>query len=412
MGRRHSGALPVPRKHPRSGNARVRIGGQEHWLGPHGSAEARLRYDELIAAWIASGRTSVEAASKPKPPPPQEVELPSSPDITVGELALAWIADIERQRRGKYRRASAWHAGLATAKALRHCASMRARDFGPRALQEVRRRLLDTPYTRRHRRPDGTETVEVVPRSRRYVNDTIGRVRQLFNWAVGLELIPIERAYALKQIPRLAAGQGRETPRRGPVSLADYQATLPHLTDEVRGLVEFIRLTGCRPSEAMRLRLVEVQDRDRPVWRYQPADHKNAHRGHVRDIPIGPRAQEIVKRHAFGKADDECIFDPRRSLARIAHSGPTIRLRRKCSSRVGATFTANALRVAIHRASKAAGVDPWTPYQLRYLRLREIRRDQGAEAARATAGHARESMTAHYAPPSFEAAARAAMAAG
>ena len=93
-------------------------------------------------------------------------------------------------------------------------------------------------------------------------------------------------------------------------------------------------------------------------------------------------------------------------------NGATIKLHRRASARVGKLFTSNAIRVAIQRAAAVAGVPSWTPYQLRYLRLREIRRDYGPEAARATAGHTRESMTAHYAPPSWEAAAGAAAASG
>lgn len=413
MGRRHADALPAIRHHRRSGNARVRIGGIEHWLGAWGSADARLRYDELIAAWIASGRQSVEAAKRsPAPPPPAEIELPASADVTVGELAHAWIADIERQRRGRHKRASDWNGAIAAARALRPLAAMPARDFGPRALQDVRRRLVDTPFLRKRRLDDGTETFESIPRSRRYVNDTVGRIRQLFNWAVGLELIPPEKAFALKTIRALPVGQGRETDRRSEVSVEAFDATLPHLTEEVRALVLFIRWTGCRPSEAMRLRMAEIHDRDRPTWRYRPAMHKTAHRGQQRDVPIGPQARAIIERQIAGRDPDDYVFDPRRSLARVVSNGPTIKLHRRPSSRVGNVFTANALRVAIHRAAAAAGVPAWTPYQLRYLRLREIRRDYGPEAARATAGHTRESMTAHYAPPSWEAAAGAAAASG
>jgi hypothetical protein len=68
--------------------------------------------------------------------------------------------------------------------------------------------------------PYGRETTEAIPRSRRYVNDTVGRIRQLFNWAVGLELIPPERAYALSRIRALPMGQGRETDRRTEVTAA------------------------------------------------------------------------------------------------------------------------------------------------------------------------------------------------
>jgi len=415
MGRRHVDALPAMRLHSRSGNARVRIGGTECWLGPWGSAEARLRYDELVAAWIASGRKSVEAAAPPAAPAPtipEPVELPTSADVTVGELARAWIASIERERGGKHRRASNWNGAIAAARALRPVAAMPAKDFGPRALQDVRRRLVDTPILRKRRLPDGTETTEAIPRSRRYVNDTVGRIRQLFNWAVGLELIPPERAYALSRIRALPIGQGRETDRRTEVTAEVVNATLPHLTDEVRALVLFIRWTACRPSEAARLRMCDVHDTDRPIWRYRPPMHKTAHRGQFRDVPIGPQARAILEAHAKGQADDEYVFDPRRSLARVVSNGATIKLRRKPSSRVGNVFTSDAIRVAIQRAAAAAGVPAWTPYQLRYLRLREIRRDYGPEAARATAGHTRDSMTAHYAPPSWEAAAGAAAASG
>ncbi len=417
MGRRQADALPAMRKHIRNkvARARVRIGGIEHWLGTWGSAECRLRYDELIAAWIASGRKSVEAAKPCRSPAPAavaEIELPTSADVTVGELARAWIDHIERERSGAHKRASDWNGAIAAARALRPVAAMPARDFGPRALQDIRRRLVDTPFLRKRRLPDGTETFDTIPRSRRYVNDTIGRVRQLFNWAVGLELIPPEKAYALKTIRALPVGAGRDTDRRTEVAIETVTATLPHLTDEVRALVLFIRWTGCRPSEAMRLRMCDIHDRDRQTWRYRPPMHKTAHRGQYRDVPIGPQARATLERHIEEHSPDEYVFDPRRSLARVVSNGATIKLRRRPSHRVGSMFTSNVLRVAIQRAAAAAGVPAWTPYQLRYLRLREIRRDYGPEAARATAGHTRESMTAHYAPPSWEAAAGAAAASG
>ena len=233
MGRRQADALPAIRHHSRSGNARVRIGGIEHWLGPWGSADSRLRYDELIAAWIASGRKSVEAAKPARSPAPAavaEIDLPTSADVTVGELARAWIAAIERERAGAHKRASNWNGAIAAARALRPVAAMPAKDFGPRALQDVRRRLVDTPILRKRRLPDGRETTEAIPRSRRYVNDTVGRIRQLFNWAVGLELIPPERAYALSRIRALPMGQGRETDRRTEVTAEVVNATLPPLS--------------------------------------------------------------------------------------------------------------------------------------------------------------------------------------
>ena len=40
--------------HQRSGQARVRINGRDHYLGPYGSRESRDRYDELVVDWLRS----------------------------------------------------------------------------------------------------------------------------------------------------------------------------------------------------------------------------------------------------------------------------------------------------------------------------------------------------------------------
>jgi len=36
-----------------TGQARVRIDGKDHYLGPYGSSESRERYEDLIAEWFA-----------------------------------------------------------------------------------------------------------------------------------------------------------------------------------------------------------------------------------------------------------------------------------------------------------------------------------------------------------------------
>ena len=46
----------------------------------------------------------------------------------------------------------------------------------------------------------------------------------------------------------------REKEPVGPVDDAVVDATIPFLNRHVRGLVEFQRLTGCRPGEAGRAR--------------------------------------------------------------------------------------------------------------------------------------------------------------
>jgi hypothetical protein len=45
-------------RHKSTGQARVRIDGKDHYLGPYGSPESRERYDDLIAEWFAKGDVS------------------------------------------------------------------------------------------------------------------------------------------------------------------------------------------------------------------------------------------------------------------------------------------------------------------------------------------------------------------
>ena len=130
MGRRPSGAYPAMRLHKQSGQARIRLNGTEYRLGQHGSPAAQMRYDELIAAWIASGRTSLDAgrAVIGRPATPQPVAQPAATHdatggLTVGELARAWLRDIEATR-PDYRKTSLWHGAIAASRAVRPFATM------------------------------------------------------------------------------------------------------------------------------------------------------------------------------------------------------------------------------------------------------------------------------------------------
>jgi len=207
------------------------------------------------------------------------------------------------------------------------------------------------------------------------------------------------------------------------VKKAVLRATLPYLTPEVADLVLFIRFTGCRPSEAASMRLCRIRDREKPVWRYVPKRHKTAHLGKQRHVAIGPQSRAIVEAHAAGRDPRDYVFTPRRSVRRVEPVDGVLPMKQsRPSPRVGRRFTKDALRIAIRRAVDKAneereeqGQAPlpyWTPYQLRYLRLREIRRQQGLEATQATAGHSKEAMTDHYAPANWRWAVRAALASG
>ena len=419
MAKRGFGKLPEVRLHKRSGNGRVFINGREHWVGLYGSPDAKARYAELIAAYVTSGGASVEAARIPTPCPTR-----LAADLTVGELAVKWMRHIETTR-PNHKQSSLWHGAVAASRAARPFATMSVRDFGSRALLDAQRLLIETPIPPRKQRGRPKSATKPEFRTRRYINDVVGRVRQMFHWGVLRELVPDDRVKALEIVPALTYGNSRakESKARKPVRPSVVKATLPHLTAEMADLVWFMRLTGCRPSEAACMKLCRIRDRDKAVWRYVPRHHKTSHKGKQRHIPIGPKAQAIVLAHTAGRDPREYVFTPQRSVPpRKPRDGVIHMEPRQPSPRVGSMFKKDAILRAVTRAvlraNKAAedmGQPPlfhWTPYQLRYTRLREIRKQEGREAARATAGHSRATMTDHYAPANWGHAAKAAKRSG
>lgn len=76
-------------------SSRVRINGKDHYLGPFGSEESRVRYCQLIVQHASGG---VATDSKPVDP----FAAPNNPDagLTINELVLAFM----RHARQLYRK--------------------------------------------------------------------------------------------------------------------------------------------------------------------------------------------------------------------------------------------------------------------------------------------------------------------
>ena len=93
------------------------------------------------------------------------------------------------------RSTSLWHGAIAASRAVRPFATMPVAAFGSRALVEVQRHLVNgtmPPTTAGDKQP-ATRRL-----SRRYINDIVGRVRQMFHWGVLQELVPDDRVKALE----------------------------------------------------------------------------------------------------------------------------------------------------------------------------------------------------------------------
>ena len=165
-----------------------------------------------------------------------------------------------------------------------------------------------------------------------------------------------------------------------PVSRSAVEAVERHVLPAVWTMIRLQLATGMRPGEARTMRLADI-DRSGEVLEYVPAAHKTQHRGKQRRIYIGPTGQEILA--PYLKAEPEQF---------LFESSPG-----ECCSK-------DSYNRAVSRACKRAGIEPWSPNQLRHTAATEIRKRFGLEASRVILGHSSAETTLIYAERDFEAA--------
>ncbi|NOY41174.1 MAG: tyrosine-type recombinase/integrase [Planctomycetes bacterium] len=319
----------------RHDRAYVRIEGKRVYLGNFGSSESHARYADLIGG--------------------HHVEPPKlSTDPTVSELLVQFL-----EWANGYYDAREYGHFVIVAKWLRnHAGGISAMDFGPKRLKEIRQAMIAHGLTRKS------------------INRQIVRIRQVFTWAVGEEIIPATNLEALRAVKGLREGRSgaKEKDPIQPVSDDDIQATIKHLSPRVADMVRVHQLIGCRPAELVSIRPQDV-DRSGAVWFYSPASHKNTWRGKSRSIAIGPRAQAILQKYLFG---NWCFVSQ-------TDKGKPER------------YLVSSYRRAITRACKRADVEPWTPGQLRHTTASLVRKQFGLDAAQSILGHATANTTEIYA---------------
>ena len=249
---------PTYRFHKRSNQAVVTIDAHDYYLGEYQSNASKIEYDRLIGEWLAGGR---------------HLSAQANADLTLAEIIdRFWdhCATYYRKPDGTPS-SEAGNFRDALRPLLRLYGSTSAAQFGPLALRSTRQEMIRLGW------------------SRTYTNKNIGRVKSLFKWAVGLELVPANIYHALQAVEGLKAGrsEARETLPVRPVSDELLDAVIPHMAPPVRAMVELQRLTGMRPGEVcgMRKRDIELGGE---LWRYRPASHKTQHLGHDRYSAAGP----------------------------------------------------------------------------------------------------------------------------
>jgi integrase len=405
--------------HRSTGQAFVKLDGQQVYLGTYGSAASRQEYDRVIGEWLANGRR-VPAS------------IAGGGGVTVVELLNAFRKHAEVYYRDP--------AGATTSSVTSFKGAVRplrklygrtpAAEFGPLALKAVREEMIRLGWCRTN------------------INRQLGRIRQVFKWGAENEIVPPTVYQGLQAVAALKAGRSvaRESEAVAPVPQPVIDATVEHLSPVVRAMVELQLVTGMRPGEVCRMRTGDV-DRSGKLWVYVPPKHKTQHHGHARVIYLGPKAQAILSPylrmdpslHLFSPADAEAWRLEQRAKARKTPlnqgNRPGVRLSRRPRT-LGTAYDVDAYRRAIARACEQAFDMPadlvdapadetaeakaarlkrarawraghtWHPHQLRHNAATWLRKTYGLEAAQVILGHKTLAVTEVYAAKNVEAAQR------
>ena len=393
--------VPKYRLHNGSGQALVELVGRRIYLGKYGSDESREKYRRLIAAHMsATPDASQKHASVADP-----LLGPS-----VNEVILVYFRFAKTYYLKNSKPTDEIAALRACLRRLRiHYGSTPAADFGPRAFKLVREAMI----------AEGL--------SRKYINDSMARIRRMFRWAAAEEIVPASIYQGLSAVHGLRAGRSaaKESDPVLPVDDSVVDATLPHLSPVVADMVRLQRLTGMRPGEVCILRPCDVDRSSDEVWTFRPKSHKTQHHGRQRIVCIGPRGQEILRPYLLRDGSAFC-FSPAESekkRRRAQHEArktplqygnrPGTNRRNTPKRKAGERYTTQSYQRAIKRACVAAFSEPedltgeelaswlrtyrWSPNQLRHTAATLIRREFGLEAAQIALGHSTANVTQVYA---------------
>jgi integrase len=253
--------------------------------GLYKSKESRAAFGALV----------LELSSSTK-----KADEPAGEVLTVAELLLVYLEHATQHYRGPDGKPT---SELSLVKAVsrtvrEHYAALPVREFSPLKLKAVRQAWVGKGICRSE------------------CNRRTQVVRRIFKWGTAEELVkPVSVYEALRAVGPLSIGRttARETKPVGPVDDQTVDATLPFLNRHVRGIVQFQRLTGCRPGEACQVRRCDL-DMSGTVWLYRPVRHKTSWRGKTRMIAVGPKAQALLLEF-FTPTLADYLFSPRRAMA-------------------------------------------------------------------------------------------------
>jgi integrase len=254
---------PAYTLHRPTGQARVRIDGKDHYLGPFDSDESRARYDDKIADWLAKH------------------DDPTG--LTIDDLIVLYTAHARQHYRKKGEETSEVNCIAQAVRPLsRLFGGTLCRLFGPKSLRKVRDEMIKKGIVRTS------------------INIHVGRIRRMFKWAVAEEMLPVNVYQSLCTLAGLEADRSdaKESEPVRPVSEAMIDAVQPFVSRYVWGMIQLQLMTGMRPGEVLQIRGIDINMSGR-IWEYIPRSHKTAHHGILTCASRHTRSHQRNRRHSI-----------------------------------------------------------------------------------------------------------------
>ena len=237
------------------------------------------------------------------------------------------------------------------------------------------------------------------------INAVHTMILQMFRWAAEEEMFDADCYQKLTVVAKLQPGRCAAKPPRKVHGVPDGHVlkTLEYARPVLAAMIRLQWLTGMRGQEVRLMRGCDI-DMSGQIWLYRPSEYKEAQYKEDKIVPLGPKAQEVI-RPFLKTRTDACLFTPRQSERNRRGRQPK-GLRDHYTAdtyRRAIQYTINRANRAIKADAKARGIDRpdlipvWTPHQLRHSAATRFKREFGLEAARAMLGHSQVNMTEHYA---------------
>lgn len=356
---------PYPRKKHASGQARIRVGGEDIYLGVFGSDASRKEYARLAAEFAQA---------------PEGASLPRPSRLLLSELVLAWEESARLDGMEDHERAEVLRACTVM---LRTCPDLRAADFRAPQLKATRKAMASGVWMDDEERARRKKYKQPVGWCRNQCNHMTNRLRSVFRWAESEGLVPGGTWHHLQALPRLPKGQARETPRRKAAEEKNIFATIPFCSLLVQAMIKAQLYSGARPSETCEMRAgAFILDGPDGCWLYRLNQYKSGYLDDAEEcqyIVLGPEAQAAIKPW----------------LEAAAALGPDTFLWRPKAGKPDPMSTDGLYR-HVAKACERGKVPHWCPYMLRHSAKRRIVRIAGIEAAKSVLRHRNIQTTDGY----------------